>query len=389
MQNRLTIKDIARLSGVGKSTVSRVLNNESGVSERTRERVEAVMNQHGFSPSRSARAMRGQSDKVVAIIVSRLDSLSENLAVQTMLPAFYEQGYDPIMMESQFSPQMVEEHLGMLQRRNIDGVVLFGFTGIQEEMLKPWQPSLVLLARDASGFASVCYDDEGAIITLMQRLYDAGHRHISFLGVPHADVTTGKRRHEAYLAFCKKHNLSAVASLPGLGMKQGYEQVASVLTPQTTALVRTVDGWFGDKPFAASGGQVSGYLRLGGLWKQHDGTDVHVRFRLRAHLPNLQDKAYVFIGRDNEAEEVKDQPDTFTREALLQRPIHHMPIQPHVIVKTVNHKQRGHWRGIRPPHLADQIVACGTEAPQLATDRCCALGKVQPVKMLVCQILTR
>ena len=241
MQNRLTIKDIARLSGVGKSTVSRVLNNESGVSQRTRERVEAVMNQHGFSPSRSARAMRGQSDKVVAIIVSRLDSLSENLAVQTMLPAFYEQGYDPIMMESQFSPQLVEEHLGMLQRRNIDGVVLFGFTGIKDEMLKPWQPSLVLLARDAHGFASVCYDDEGAIITLMQRLFDEGHRHISFLGVPHADVTTGKRRHEAYLTFCKKHNLSAVASLPGLGMKQGYEQVASVLTPQTTALVCATD----------------------------------------------------------------------------------------------------------------------------------------------------
>ncbi|HDR2834554.1 TPA: HTH-type transcriptional regulator TreR [Enterobacter mori] len=241
MQNRLTIKDIARLSGVGKSTVSRVLNNESGVSERTRERVEAVMNQHGFSPSRSARAMRGQSDKVVAIIVSRLDSLSENLAVQTMLPAFYEQGYDPIMMESQFSVQLVEEHLGMLQRRNIDGVVLFGFTGIKEEMLKPWQPSLVLLARDAHGFASVCYDDEGAIITLMQRLYEQGHRHISYLGVPHADVTTGKRRHEAYLACCKKHNLSAVASLPGLGMKQGYEQVASVLTPQTTALVCATD----------------------------------------------------------------------------------------------------------------------------------------------------
>ncbi|KTI65085.1 trehalose repressor [Enterobacter kobei] len=241
MQNRLTIKDIARLSGVGKSTVSRVLNNESGVSERTRERVEAVMNQHGFSPSRSARAMRGQSDKVVAIIVSRLDSLSENLAVQTMLPAFYEQGYDPIMMESQFSPQLVEEHLGVLQRRNIDGVVLFGFTGIKDEMLKPWQPSLVMMARDAHGFASVCYDDEGAIITLMQRLYDKGHRHISFLGVPHTDVTTGKRRHEAYLAFCKKHNLPAVASLPGLGMKQGYEQVASVLTPQTTALVCATD----------------------------------------------------------------------------------------------------------------------------------------------------
>lgn len=117
-----------------------MLNNESGVSERTRERVEAVMNQHGFFPSRSARAMRGQSDKVVAIIVTRLDSLSENLAVQTMLPAFYEQGYDPIMMESQFSPTLVMEHLGMLRRRNIDGVVLFGFTGITEELIAPGKP---------------------------------------------------------------------------------------------------------------------------------------------------------------------------------------------------------------------------------------------------------
>ena len=45
------------------------------------------MQQHGFRPP-FRRAMRGQSDKVVAIIVTRLDSLSENLAVQTMLPAF-------------------------------------------------------------------------------------------------------------------------------------------------------------------------------------------------------------------------------------------------------------------------------------------------------------
>jgi LacI family trehalose operon transcriptional repressor len=80
-----------------------------------------------------------------------------------------------------------------------------------------------------------------AILTLMQHLYDGGHRHISYLGVPHSDVTTGQRRHDAYLAFCKKHALPAVASLPGLGMKQGYEQVAAVLTPQTTALVCATD----------------------------------------------------------------------------------------------------------------------------------------------------
>ncbi|MFW8236640.1 LacI family DNA-binding transcriptional regulator, partial [Klebsiella pneumoniae] len=57
MQNRLTINDIARLSGVGKSTVSRVLNSEGNVSPRTRERVLEVIEQHNFSPSKSARSL--------------------------------------------------------------------------------------------------------------------------------------------------------------------------------------------------------------------------------------------------------------------------------------------------------------------------------------------
>ena len=88
-------------------------------------------------------------------------------------------------------------------------------------------------------------------------------------------------------------------------------------------IARTVDSWFGDAPFEASGGTVSGYLRLGYLWKQADGSDLNVRFRLKAHLPNAKDKAYVFIGRDNQREEVKDQPDSFTSEQLLQREDRH------------------------------------------------------------------
>ena len=44
-----------------------------------------------------------------------------------------------------------------------------------------------------------------------------------------------------YLAFCKKHKLHPVAALPGLAMKQGYEQAANVITPETTALVCATD----------------------------------------------------------------------------------------------------------------------------------------------------
>ncbi len=66
MQNRLTIKDIARMSGVGKSTVSRVLNNEGSVSPQTRERVEAVIRQHGLPPPNRPEPCVGKATKLLA-----------------------------------------------------------------------------------------------------------------------------------------------------------------------------------------------------------------------------------------------------------------------------------------------------------------------------------
>lgn len=241
MQNRLTIKDIARLSGVGKSTVSRVMNNEGSVSPQTRERVEAVIRSQGFTPSKSARAMRGQSDKVVAIIVSRLDSPSENQAVRTMLPLLYQQGFDPIVMESQFETRLVAEHLNVLRQRNVDGVILFGFTGLTAAMLEPWQEKMVVVAREYPGISSVCYDDEGAVKLLMQRLRKQGHSHISYLGVQDSDATTGMRRHQAYLDTCREQKILPLAALGELNYQSGFQLAANVIEPQTTALVCASD----------------------------------------------------------------------------------------------------------------------------------------------------
>nr|WP_237251648.1 hypothetical protein [Thioalkalivibrio nitratireducens] len=87
----------------------------------------------------------------------------------------------------------------------------------------------------------------------------------------------------------------------------------------TTAnwLVRGVDGWFGDKPFDESGGEVSGSVYVRGLQREDEGFKARVRFRLDVTMPNVNERAFVFLGRDNEAELVTDQPDTFRRAQLL------------------------------------------------------------------------
>ena len=55
----ITIKDIARLSGVGVSTVSRVINNSGYVSDVVRDKVNKVIRENNFTPNSSARNLKG------------------------------------------------------------------------------------------------------------------------------------------------------------------------------------------------------------------------------------------------------------------------------------------------------------------------------------------
>ncbi len=238
---KLTIKDIARLSAVGKSTVSRVLNNDPNVSDNTREHVQKIIAQYGFQPSKSARAMRGVSDRVIGIIVTRLSSTAENQALSSILPLLYAQQCEPIIVESQFKPQLVDEHLAFFHQRRVDGVILFAFSELEEESLQAWQHKMVVIAKNYPSLSSVYYNDQKAVQLLMTHLYAQGHRKISYLGVDDRDITTGYARHQAYLSFCQQHDLQPCALQGELGYEWAYQHTSAVIFPEVSALVCATD----------------------------------------------------------------------------------------------------------------------------------------------------
>ena len=69
MDARMTIKEIAQLSGVGISTVSRVLNKRPDVNEETRERVMEIIRREGYAPNTNAKHLKQLSSECVAVIV--------------------------------------------------------------------------------------------------------------------------------------------------------------------------------------------------------------------------------------------------------------------------------------------------------------------------------
>ena len=79
-----------------------------------------------------------------------------------------------------------------------------------------------------------------------------------------------------------------------------------------------VDSWFGDKPFS-DGGEVSdGRFNLSLLKRQDESLDIRLRFNARFQLPNIEEKTYLFIGRDNPRELVTDRPGALSSQQRLQ-----------------------------------------------------------------------
>lgn len=115
-----------------------------------------------------------------------------------------------------------------------------------------------------------------------------------------------------------------LAQAGGAGVETGVREAPDWLdttrarTYQATYwFVKSVDSWFGDKPFEESGGQVDGSLYFRGLYREDQGIRSNLRFRLKVDMPNVSERAYLFLGRANEQELLDDRPDTFTRSQLL------------------------------------------------------------------------
>lgn len=73
MAEKITIQDIARMAGVSKATVSRVLNEKPDVDPATRERILRIMEEQGFVPSITASGLAGGRNRLIGVLIPPLN----------------------------------------------------------------------------------------------------------------------------------------------------------------------------------------------------------------------------------------------------------------------------------------------------------------------------
>jgi len=119
----ITINTIAKLSGVSKATVSRVLTKHPNVSEKTREKVLKVIKEQNYQPNRTAQMLNKKASKLIGVIVPDITNPYFPQLVQEIEQAVSQKGYS-IILANTVGAKEKKNYIKMMQSMLVDGVIV-------------------------------------------------------------------------------------------------------------------------------------------------------------------------------------------------------------------------------------------------------------------------
>lgn len=226
--------EVARIAGVSKSTVSRVINHPDLVGAATIERVRAAMAAVGFTPNATARALRSGVTHIVAVIVPDVTNPFYTAALRGIEDVASELGYMVIVCNTDELPAKERQYLVKLDGR-IDGVIITSASEAEPNLdVLAKLRTVVALSRGlggGTGFDWVKLDNRQGAFQAVSRLIQAGHERIAVLAGPTV-TTTGRERLEGYEEALRTHGIAVDDALVRIGdytHGSGYEMAKSIL----------------------------------------------------------------------------------------------------------------------------------------------------------------
>jgi len=221
---KLTIVDIAKMAGVGSTTVSRYFNG-GNLKKETREKIKKIVEEYNYSPNTFAKALKGTDSKIIGVIVPCLHSYVSSNTLKYIDKSLKENNYETLIMNANFDEEKQLDYIRKLARMNVDGIILLPTTMSKsyESTIKSIDVPVVLLGQEGEYTYSVEYNDFNAARDLANFVLACGHRKIAYLGVGEEDIAVGYYRKLGFMTTLEKYNLSPVDVLiTNFGMEDSY-----------------------------------------------------------------------------------------------------------------------------------------------------------------------
>lgn len=124
MDNNVTIKDIARESGVSTATVSRVLSNRGYASEENRKKVLAVAKQLNYRPNSIAKSLKMHKTNTIGVIIPDISNPYFMKIAKGIEDVVQEKGYNLLFMSGDEKPDKERKLLQVLLEKRVDAIIL-------------------------------------------------------------------------------------------------------------------------------------------------------------------------------------------------------------------------------------------------------------------------
>lgn len=210
----MTIKDIAKLCGVGISTVSRAINNHPDINPETKEMIMNTIKENGYIPNNSARNLKRIEAKSIAVLVKGMSNLFFSTMIKVMEEEIKKKKYSLVLHHVDFNEDEIDVALQLVKEKRLAGIIFLGGYFQQQEKLEKLQVPYVLSTVSGSPenlnrkeYSSVAVDDQAESFKMVEKLIQLGHKRIAILSAVSEDESIGKLRLLGYKNALQKYKI--------------------------------------------------------------------------------------------------------------------------------------------------------------------------------------
>ena len=205
IKDRVTIYEVAIASGVSLATVSRVINNNSNVTEKTRKRVEETIARLGYKPSRLAQALATNKTTNIGIVIPSANYVYIANMLNGMTDEAKLRGFQLTLFVTNKSKEDALQVVEKVITSHVDGAIIFDDELDQDDIFKlsSYKIPLVVINNTVKGekLASINFDYESKIKEVISEYFTKGSKKMYFLHLHHS----GKLLERIEKAFIDAH----------------------------------------------------------------------------------------------------------------------------------------------------------------------------------------
>lgn len=208
-QKSISIKEIAKMANVSVATVSRVINNNGRFSKETKEKVEALIKEYGYTTNIAAKSLRTSKSKTIGLIVPNIDNAWFSQLALAIEKHFFDNNYSVFICNTSQDEKKEIAYFKSLDSKMVDGIIcISGIEEIPTHFLSRDIP-IVCIDRKPKDHSEAYYVESNHYsggYQATEELINQGCKNIVILS-RNKSLSVNRQRLKGYLDALKDHHL--------------------------------------------------------------------------------------------------------------------------------------------------------------------------------------